>query len=160
MDKKSNSRIVVLGVGNELMKDDGIGVHLARALAKENLTAPVEMIEGATILDCLPGGEPISKLVVVDAVCGGGEPGAIYRFTPDQIEAEANLMTSVHQLGLLDSLKMSEMAGIKPRETVIIGVEPKEIAWGMELSPEIQGRLPEVMRLVLKEVNSTSYKES
>jgi len=152
MDKKSNNRVVVLGVGNELMKDDGVGVHVARALAEENLTYPVEVIEGATIIDCLPGGEPITKLVVVDAVGGGGEPGAIYRFTLDQVEAEASWVTSVHQLGLLDSLRISEIAGIKPRETVIIGVEPEEVEWGMELSPQVKGRIPDVVRLVLEEI--------
>ena len=153
MDRESNSRVVVLGVGNELMKDDGVGVHVARALAEENLTYPAEIIEGATIIDCLPDGKPIKKLVVVDAVCGGSEPGVIYRLTLDQIEAEASLVTSIHQLGLLDSLRMSEIVGIKPMETVIIGVEPNEVEWGMELSPKVQGRISDVVRLVQKEIS-------
>ena len=153
LDRESNERVVVLGVGNELTKDDGVGVHVARALAEENLTYPAEIIEGATIIDCLPDGKPIRKLVVVDAVCGGGEPGVIYRLTLDQVEAEQGWVTSVHQLGLFDSLRMSEIVGIKPMETVIIGVEPNEVVWGMELSPKVQGRIPEVVRLVLKEIS-------
>ena len=152
MGKESRGRMIVLGVGNELLKDEGVGVHVARALAREDFTALVEVIEGGTALDCLPGGEPISKLVVVDAAYGGGEPGAIYRFTPDEVESEANWVASVHQLGLLDSLRLSEVAGIKPEEAIIIGVEPKEVGWGMELSAELQGRIPEVVRVVLEEI--------
>ena len=160
MDSESNGRVVVLGVGNEIMTDDGVGVHVARALASENLAATVEIIEGATIIDCLPGGEPIDKLIVVDAVSGGDEPGAIYRFTPDQIEVGAVRPTSIHQLGLIDSLKMSEIAGIKPRETVVIGVEPKKVELGMELSPEIQNRIPEVVSIVLKEISPGQRKST
>ena len=153
MKNGSNCRMVVLGAGNELMKDDGVGVHLVRALAQENLPPAVEIIEGGTLLDCLTDGAPISKLVVVDAVSGGGEPGAIYRLTLEQVEAQTEDVSSVHQLGLIDSLKLSEIAGTKPKETVIVGIEPKEITWGLELSPEVRERLPEVIRLVLNEIH-------
>lgn len=134
------------------MADDGVGVHVARALASESLAAQVEIIEGATIIDCLPSGGPIDKLIVVDAVGGGDEPGTIYRFTIDEIKVEAVRATSLHQLGLIESLKVSEIAGIKPKETVIVGVEPKKVEWGMELSPEVQKRIPEVVSIVLKEI--------
>lgn len=153
MKNGSNCRVVVLGAGNELMKDDGVGVHLVRALARENLGPLVEIIEGGTLLDCLTDGAPISKLVVVDAVSGGGEPGAIYRLTLEQVEVQRDEVSSVHQLGLIDSLRLSEVAGTKPGETIIVGIEPKEITWGLELSPEVQERLPEVVRLVLNEIN-------
>ena len=147
--------MVVLGVGNELLMDEGVGVHVARALAREKFSVPVEVIEGGTVIDCLPGGEPISKLVVVDAVQGGGEPGAIYRFTPDEVELDASWVASVHQLGLFDSLRLSEIAGIKPAETVIIGVEPKEVKWGTELSAELECRIPDVVQVVLEEISSS-----
>jgi len=160
MGKELSGKVVVLGVGNELLKDEGVGVHVVRALAREDFTAPVEVIEGGTMLDCLPGDEPISKLVIVDAVYGGCEPGAIYHFAPEDVEPEANCVASVHQLGLLDSLRLGEFAGIKPCETVIIGVEPKEVGWGMELSAELQGRIPEVVRVVLKEVGCSPGQSS
>jgi len=145
-------RVVVLGVGNELLKDEGIGVHVARELARQTITFPVEIIEAGTVPDCWQGDEPVGKLVVIDAVYGGGEPGAIYRFTPEDVEFENSMMTSVHQLSLVDSLKLSEVTGNKPQKTVIIGVEPKEVAWGTELSEELRGRIHDVVRIVLKEV--------
>ncbi|MFC1958196.1 hydrogenase maturation protease [Chloroflexota bacterium] len=153
MVEESSDRIVILGAGNELLKDEGVGVHVARALPEEKLGARVEIMEGGTTLDCLPGDGPISKLVVVDAVYGGCEPGAIYRFTPDEVEPETGCITSVHQLGLHDSLRLSEAIGIKPREVVIIGVEPKEIGWGLELSDELRDRVHQVVQAVLKEIN-------
>ncbi|MFC1963259.1 HyaD/HybD family hydrogenase maturation endopeptidase [Chloroflexota bacterium] len=157
--RESRGKVVVLGAGNELLKDEGVGVHVARALIREKTNAPVEIIEAGTVLDCLPGDEPISKLVVVDAVHGGCEPGAIYRFTPEEMEPDANNATSIHNLGLHSSLKMSEITGIKPGETIIIGVEPKEIDWGTELSKEIQCRIPKVVELVLKEINYNAKQE-
>jgi len=61
-------------------------------------------------------------------------------------------MTSIHQLSFVDSLKLSEIAGSRPEKTVVIGVEPKEVAWGMELSEELRGRISDVVKIVLKEV--------
>ena len=158
MGRKSSGKVVVLGAGNELLRDEGVGVHVARALGEEDLAAPVEVIEGGTVLDCLPGDEPISKLVIVDAVYGGGEPGAIYRFSPEDVEPEGRLVSSVHQLGLLDGLWLSEAAGIKPRETVIIGIEPKVVEWGTELSAELEGRICEIVKRVLKETGCGSVR--
>jgi hydrogenase maturation protease len=94
----------------------------------------------------------VRKLVVIDAVYGGGEPGAVYRFGPEDVEFEPLLMTSVHQLSFVNSLKLSEIARCKPEKTVIIGVEPKEVAWGMELSEELRGRIPDIVRMVLEEI--------
>ena len=148
--------MVVLGVGNELLKDEGVGIHVARALSGEALNDAVEVIEGGTALDVLPGEWPIDKLVVVDAVRGGCEPGAIYRFSIGEVEPESSKMTSLHELSLFDGLALSEVSGIRPQETIIIGIEPKDVDWGMELSTEIQERMPEIIRIVLQEVTGNS----
>jgi hydrogenase maturation protease len=152
MSKGCRNRVVVLGVGNELLRDEGIGVHVARELAGQTFTFPVEIIEAGTVPDCWQGDEPVSKLVVIDAVHGGGEPGDIYRFSPGDVEFENCLMTSIHQLSFVDSLKLSEIVGSNPGEVVIIAVEPKEIAWGTELSDELRDRIPDVVKTVLKEL--------
>jgi hydrogenase maturation protease len=143
---------MVLGVGNELLGDEGIGVHVVRELAGQNFTFPVEIIEAGTVPDCWQREEPVSKLIVIDAVRGGGEPGAIYRFSPGDVEFETCLTTSIHQLSFVDSLKLSEISGNKPEEIVIIGVEPKKITWGTELSDELRSRISDVVKTVLKEV--------
>ncbi|MGC9965641.1 MAG: HyaD/HybD family hydrogenase maturation endopeptidase [Syntrophobacteraceae bacterium] len=152
MSEGRSGRIVVMGTGNELLKDEGVGVHTVRELARHTFDFPVEIIDAGTVPDCWQGDEPVGKLVVIDAVRGGGEPGTIYRFSPEDVEFETVPMSSVHQLSFINSLKLSEISRCKPEKTVIIGVEPKEVAWGMELSEELRGRIPDIVRMVLEEI--------
>ena len=148
---------MILGVGNILLKDEGIGVHVAHALGEISLGSAeedVEVVDGGTSPAALDVAEGVDKLIVVDAVRGGGEPGAIYRFAPDDVSAEPKLLTSLHDLGLLENLRIMEMVGTPPRETVIIGVEPAEVDWGLELTPTLQEKLPELVRRVEEELGS------
>jgi len=149
-------KTVVLGAGNELFKDEGVGVHVARILqTKLPLSSSVvEVVDGGTSPDIWPLIDGADKLIIVDAVRGGCEPGTIYRFTPQQIVADRGLITSVHQMGILENLSLMELVGGKPKETVIIGVEPKELEPGLELSPELQKRMPKIIQTVLEEISS------
>jgi len=150
----SRKRIVIVGVGNVLLKDEGIGVHVVRALQEMSLASPkgeVEVVDGGTSPDAFDTAEGADKLIIVDAARGGGEPGTVYRFAPDEVSGEPRLLTSLHDLGLLDSLRMMESLGNPPRDTVIIGVEPAEVDWGLELTPILRGKLPDVVRLVAEE---------
>ena len=143
-----------MGVGNILLKDEGIGVHVVRALQEMSLASPdgdVEVIDGGTSPDALDAAEGADKLIIVDAAQGGCEPGTVYRFRPDDVSAEPKLLTSLHDLGLLDSLRMMEALGNPPRETVIIAVEPAEVDWGLELTPTLREKLPELVRRVVEE---------
>jgi len=151
-------RIVILGTGNELLSDEGVGVHAARALQTElpSTEDAVEVIDGGTCPDICYMVEGAEKLVIVDAVRGGCEPGTIYRFTPDQIDADRGLVTSVHELGLLENLSLMDFAGGKPKETVIIGVEPAELKPGLELSRRLQDRMPRILETVLREIRLPS----
>ena len=150
-------RTAVIGVGNLLLKDEGVGVHVIQALQKLPLQGKGELtiIDGGTCpdaFDLLPEG--IDKLIVIDAVRAGGEPGAIYRFTPKDIVFRRGPITSLHQLGLEEGLRVMAHAGLTPKDIVIIGVEPKEIDWGLEMSPELQETVPQIMDLVRKEIGS------
>jgi len=149
-------KTVVLGTGNELFKDEGVGVHVARILQTKlpPSSSDVEVIDGGTSPDIWSLIDGADKLIIVDAVRGGCEPGTIYRFTPQQIVAETGLITSVHQMGILENLSLIELVGSKPGETIIIGVEPKELEPGLELSPELQKRMPKIIQTVLEEISS------
>ena len=146
----------VLGIGNVLLKDEGIGCHVVHAL--DGLSLPdVETIDGGTCPDVLELVEDADKLVIVDAVRGGGMPGQIYRFRPEEVELEWKPFLSLHDMSLIDSLKLMQLRhGIG--ETVIIGVEPKELNWGLELSPNLQEKMPQIIDAVLEELNNTSPK--
>ena len=147
---------IVVGIGNVLLRDEGIGCHVAHAL--ESVPLPdAEVIDGGTCPDVLQLVADADKLVIVDAVRGGGVPGQIYRFRPEDIELEEKRVLSLHDISLIDSLKSTQLQhGVG--ETVIIGVEPRELSWGLELSPELQEKMPQIIDVVLDELNNTKPK--
>lgn len=154
--KDSNrASLVIVGVGNILLKDEGIGVHVVRALRQAiGPDRPdVNIIDGGTSPDTFLLLEGVQKLIVVDAVNGGSAPGSVYRFHPTDILSPGKCITSLHQIDVLDGLKMMELSGIKPDETIIIGIEPKEIDWGLELSAELNEKLPQIIKVVKDELD-------
>ena len=157
---KRSPAITVLGIGNLLLKDEGIGVHLVEKLAGMVDSTKVNIIDAGTSPDLtslLDGN--IDKLIVVDAVKAGNEPGTIYRFSPDKLDLDPTSHFSLHEIGVLDNLKTMAMLGRLPKSTVIIGIEPKTIDFGLELSPEVGEKLPKIINLVLKEIEETTAME-
>jgi hydrogenase maturation protease len=152
MDQTETRRkTIILGVGNLLLRDEGVGVHVATNLQRFSLPDNIEVVEGGTdgfklfniILEA-------DRLIVVDCVKGGGEPASIYRFDIEDYEHFPDVYkTSVHQISIEEVITLSG-AFRTPPETTIIGVEPAELSMSMELSPEIQGKVPRVMELVLE----------
>jgi hydrogenase maturation protease len=155
-------KILVLGTGNELFKDEGVGVHVARLLQTQLSLASsgVEIVDSGTSPEISHLLDNVEKLIIIDAVKGGCEPGAIYRFTPEQIVAEEEIKTSIHQMGILENLSVMRLTGCKPKETVIIGVEPKELELGLELSPLLQERMPKIIETVIGEIGPLDISES
>jgi len=95
----------------------------------------------------------VSKLILVDAVHGGSKPGSVYRFQPNHITVPDKCITSLHEIDVLDGLKMMELSGIKPDDIIIIGIEPEEIDWGLELSATLSRQLPRIVDIVIDELN-------
>lgn len=151
--EESKVRFAVVGVGNLLLKDEGIGVHIAHALQQIDIPYNVKIIDGGTSLDLPDCLENVDKLIIIDAVKTGGQPGTIYRFHPYDMDIESEGIISLHELGLAQSLRMMRLIGNEPKETVIIGIEPKEINWGTELSAELQQKIPEIINIVLGEIS-------
>ncbi|MDD5287929.1 MAG: HyaD/HybD family hydrogenase maturation endopeptidase [Dehalococcoidales bacterium] len=145
--------ILVMGVGNILMSDDGIGIHVIRAVQKLELPDDIELLDGGTAsmsyLDNLSSRE---KVIIIDAVKGNNKPGTIYCFTPADISVRKNMITSLHQIGILESLTMSEFIGNPPQNVVIFGVEPAVIEWGMTLSSAVNAIIPELVEMICKEL--------
>jgi hydrogenase maturation protease len=139
-----------MGAGNILLRDEGVGVHVIRALKKDEALPPnVELVDiGTAALDALQSLADVDKLIVVDAVKGGDEPGAIYRFSPEDVSEKRSESLSLHQLGLLEALKMAGMLGTVPKEVVIVGIQPGDVSPGLEPSPEIKRRIPEAVEVI------------
>jgi hydrogenase maturation protease len=147
---------LVLGIGNALLGDEGIGCHVINALADTPLP-DVRIIDGGTCPDLWQFIGDTDKLVIVDAVKGGGIPGQIYRFHPEDISLEQKPFLSVHDMGFVDNLRLMQLRH-NISDTVIIGVEPKNINLGLELSPELQCKMPQIIDTVLSELNNTNPK--
>lgn len=140
-----------MGAGNVLMRDDGIGVHVVRALCHEGpLPEGVEVLDaGTAAADYLAAMGEVSRLIVVDALRGGGEPGTIYQLSPQEIREKPSARMSLHQMSLLEALSLSRLTGGAPDEVIIIGIEPKTITEGVALSPEVEEKIPKVIKTIV-----------
>jgi hydrogenase maturation protease len=160
-------RILVLGLGNILLADEGIGAHVAQLLQKEPLPANVEIVDGGTAaLDALLLAQRAEKLIVIDALRAGGKPGSIYRakFQAGEKDKLAEILAgqdgskiSLHQVGLMDALTVTERLNCLPEEIVVIGVEPAEVGYGLELTDEIERKIPEIIDTVVKEIEDAVH---
>ncbi|MBI5583183.1 MAG: HyaD/HybD family hydrogenase maturation endopeptidase [Deltaproteobacteria bacterium] len=151
---KENKKVVILGIGNLLLKDEGVGIQLIQLLEQETLPPGVELVDGGTsTLDILPLLQEADKIIVIDAMKAGGEPGSIYRCRPSDLIPSEDAPMSLHHIDFLQALKMNKMLGddLEPR-TVIFGVEPQEIEWEIGLTAPVAAKIPVLKKLVLEEV--------
>ena len=130
---------VVLGLGNPIRTDDGVGVYAVRELAAGNLFShDVRIIEGGTLgLDLLPSLRGVTHLLALDAVDTGVAPGTLSRFADEEL-ANLPINKSVHLLGFADLLGMINLLDGPPREVILLGLQPKSTDWGTALSPEVE----------------------
>lgn len=150
-DKKP---ILVMGVGNLIQQDDGVGVHVIREMESWDLPETVELFDGGTAgLDLTGTIEGRETLIVIDAVDAGAKPGTMFRFTPEDITVKFTHYDSLHQMGLLETLNMAKMQGIGPEQTIIFGVQPRVVDWGTELTPTVSVILPRLFELIREELD-------
>lgn len=148
----TQNKILVLGIGNLILKDEGIGVHVVQALEEQGLPPEVEVIDGGTAtMDLLSVIYESERIIVIDALKAGGEPGTVYRCLAEDLAEASDRPLSLHQVGLLDVLGMARQLGGNASVT-IIGIEPKEISWGLELTEEVQAAVPKVIEAVKREL--------
>lgn len=151
---KKGKKVVILGLGNILFKDEGIGVHIVKELEKKALADDIELIDGGTAsLGVLTSLRNIDKVVIIDALKLGKEPGTVYRIDKQNIESRLETVNlSLHQISLLEALAIAKKLNTLPKEIVLIGVEPSQIDWGLEVTDTIKERIPKIIKLVSKEM--------
>ena len=116
---------VILGIGNVLLKDDGVGVYTIRELENEKLPSTIELVDGGTsTLDTLSYFLDYKKVIVVDCLKAGYEPGTIYKINPEDIKNYKSENLSIHDVQILDVVKIANMLGKFPK-VVIFGIEPE-----------------------------------
>lgn len=147
-------KTVVLGIGNLIMQDEGVGVRVVETLQRDH-----EMPEGVTVVDggtaameMLDELSDLDHLIVVDAINAGKPPGTLLRIEGEDVPSFFRTRLSPHQIGLPDVLASLEFLGAQPKKMVILGVQPQTMELGMELTPVVAARVPDLVNQVLAEL--------
>jgi len=138
--------ITVLGVGNPIMGDDGIGVELLKAVQEECPDPRVDYVDGGISgMELLPTVQSARRLLILDAVTGA-TPGQIMELNGDQIPRLLSAKLSPHQLGLLDVFAAARLLGTEPDEVAVVGIVPEFVDVQIGLTPPVSAALPEATR--------------
>lgn len=147
--------MLVLGIGNPLLGDDGFGVEVVRRLRERERPPSVEFLDGGALgLYLLPHLEGRSHVLVVDAIDFGGRPGEVVRLRSTEVPAYCGLKLSEHQATFHEVLALMDLMEIKPRELLFVGVQPRSTRWGDPLSPEVEAAIPGVIEEIGRQLAS------
>ena len=148
--------ITVIGMGNILLSDEGVGVRVVERLMENYRFGPnVRLVDGGTtaMKGLLPVVEEAEHLIVVDALRGLGQPGAIYRFSGDDFRKNIPKKISAHEIGFLECLAIAEVNERYPRSVVVIGIEPVDMKTpSMSLTAQMEAKVDEAVQMVLAEL--------
>lgn len=144
---------LVLGVGNLLLSDEGIGIHAVRRLLEAQvLPDDVEIVDGGTAgLNLLYYLEGVERLVIIDAVQTGGPPGTLVRLAGDRVPAYMALKVSPHEITLPDFLAAARLRDLYPHEVIIWGMQPESLDVGVDLSPAVEAQMHLLLDCVIAE---------
>lgn len=153
--KNNRNQITILGIGNTLYTDEGLGVHALYSLEdKFSTDQQVELIDGSTDgMSLLGPVEDTDYLIVIDAINAGKEGGHIIELHGDEIPAYYGVKMSIHQLGFQEVLLASKLRERFPKNIVMIGMQPSSLELGIGLSETNEAQLPELMKKVELQVN-------
>lgn len=146
--------VLVVGIGNILLRDEGVGVYVIQAMAQRELPENIELLDGGTSgVDLIEHLANRPKVIIVDSVkMEEVPPGTVYRFTMDELVRQRSDSISLHELGILESLHMAYQLSCGPGEVVLFGIVPKTLRPpAVEVSPELVAIVPKVIDLVLEE---------
>ena len=152
-EAQNRQPVLVLGIGNILLCDEGVGVRVIEQMQKLQIPDHVELVDGGTagadLLDVLAERQ---KVIIIDAVQADCKPGTMLRFTIDDLIHPNGVGMSLHEIGLGEALTMTKQLGCAPKDVVVFGIKPKNIECGLELSAEIAASVPKVIDMVLAEI--------
>ena len=152
-------KTLVLGVGNKLMSDEGVGVHVVERLAeKYKLPQEIQVLDGGTLgLDLLYYLEGVENLLIVDAAETGKEAGTMVRLQDEEVPAFMSIKISPHQIGVPDMLAAAKMKDIYPKRLVLWGIQPDEITLSLDLSPVLASKVDDLTGKLVDELRAWGY---
>ena len=148
--------ILVLGLGNSIMTDDGFGVKVVNTLSSRyHFQGKIRLIDGGTLgLDLLPHLEDVESLLIIDALDMRDKPGQLFRIEGEDVPRAFASKLSVHQMGLQDLLAVAELQGHVPTKLVVWGVQPECIEMGTDLTSTVESAVEPVVQKVLNELQA------
>lgn len=156
MNMENQHRKIVLGIGNILNRDEGVGVHAVRALedwiriSNPGLSPSIELLDGGTLgLSLLPLVEESSHLLILDAVNTENEPGKIIERTKEQIPLYTDVKMSQHQVTFQEVLGLAKARQKLPFYLHLIGIQPADLSIGVGLSPVVAEKIPQVINRIV-----------
>lgn len=153
----NQERIVVLGVGNILLKDEGVGVRVVEELQRRyEVPDNVRLVDGGTQgLWLMSTIQEADRLIVIDAVLGRQEPGTIYRLERDDLPKGLRAKQSAHDSDLVESLNLCTLLDTGPKSVVVVGIEPEDIQpYGLELTETVASKVEELVARVVEELGA------
>ena len=147
---------LILGVGNLLLSDEGVGLHVIRRL-QESYTLPgnVQVLDGGTLgLDLLYYLEGIENLLLIDAVETGEKPGTLLRLEGEEVPAFLSIKMSPHQIGVPDMLFAAKLKDLYPQRIVLWGVQPENLDIGLDLSTVVAAQVNTLVNNVVAELHT------
>ncbi|HPF44231.1 MAG TPA: hydrogenase maturation protease [Syntrophomonadaceae bacterium] len=146
-------RILVMGIGNLLMQDDGVGVHVIRQLEQMELPPEVEVVDGGThSYDLLDYFSQADFCIVIDAMHTGGKPGTVYRIPLEELELSPDPnIQSLHEMSFAEAMYMLQLEGFNP-QVLVYGVEPHTVDLGLELTSVVAEQIPLIIQSIRKDI--------
>jgi len=151
----ASKNILILGLGNILLGDEGVGVRVIEQLLSHPLPDEIEVIDGGTagyeLINFFEGKE---KVIIVDAVKTNDTPGSVYKMDLSIVQENETVQLSLHQIGLKNVFKMASMMDLNP-EVTLVGIVPKDYQdYNIGLSEEVEKAIPLAIETVLKEIET------
>ncbi len=149
-----NQPVLVLGLGNTLLADDGVGIHIIRSLAQDPMTPPCLLpVDGGTLgfrlLDQIARAQAV---LIIDAAQLGAPAGTVRLLDRQQLalHVQRSGRLSAHEAGLADLLTLARLEGFAPRYLALLGIQPQTIDWGQTLSPQVARAAPLACQLAVQ----------
>ena len=150
------SPILVIGVGNDYRSDDGIGLTIVRTLKAKELPEILCLESGGDGISLMETWSNAHKVILIDAISSGAQPGIIYRFDALAQSIPASYaFSSTHAFGVAEAIQLARTLDQLPASLIVYGIEGKKFAAGTELSPEIEHAVSEVVERVRREVQAS-----
>ncbi|MBO6203208.1 MAG: HyaD/HybD family hydrogenase maturation endopeptidase [Selenomonas sp.] len=150
------NEVTILGIGNIILRDEGFGVRVAEYLDKHyEFPESVQIVDGGTLgIELTQYVTGTEKLLVIDSINGGAEPGTTFRFHNDDVMEHFQDKLSAHEVGIQDVLGLLTVTGHKIPEVVVIGAQPYDVEAGVELSDGMMELLPQMVEQALAELKN------